>query len=336
MQAALEQATVREIHFEASEVDAWNSGLLTYVLQAYDAAEERGVAFVTDGLPPGLKGLVRLARAVPEKATHADEGKQGPLARLGTWALSQVEGSHAALEFVGEAIMSGGRLLVGRSRLRWSEFWTVAQKAGPAALGIVALINFLVGLIVAFLGSVVLGQFSAEIYNAHLVGYGMLRELGALMTGIIMAGRTGAAFAAEIGSMKVAEEIDALQTLGISHVDFLVLPRMLALFLMMPFLTVFGDAVGIFGGLLVSATMLDIDPQLFLETLFGAVGLGDFAIGVLKGTIFGLLIAYAGCLRGVQSGRSADAVGAAATSAVVTAITLILMTNALVDWLAAL
>jgi phospholipid/cholesterol/gamma-HCH transport system permease protein len=164
----------------------------------------------------------------------------------------------------------------------------------------------------------------------------MLREMGALMTGIILAGRTGAAFAAELGSMKITEEIDALSTLGVSPIDHLVLPRMLGLFVMMPLLAIYADFVGIAGGLIVAVTLLDLSSTQFVGGLLTVVTLSDALLGIFKATIFGLIIGLAGCMKGMQTGSDAGAVGRSATSAVVLAITLIILANAVVDWLAAL
>jgi phospholipid/cholesterol/gamma-HCH transport system permease protein len=212
----------------------------------------------------------------------------------------------------------------------------VVQSNSSGSLPIVTLIAFLVGVIIAFLGAAVLRRFGAGYYVSFLVGFGMLREMGALMTGIIMAGRTGAAFAAELGSMKITEEIDALRTLGVSPIDHLVLPRMLGLFAMMPLLTIYAAFVGIFGGLIVSISLLDLSPTQFIGGLLTAVTLSDGLLGLFKGTVFGLLIGLAGCMKGMQTGSDAGAVGRAATSAVVLGITLIIAANAVVDWLAAL
>jgi phospholipid/cholesterol/gamma-HCH transport system permease protein len=187
--------------------------------------------------------------------------------------------------------------------------------------------------IIAFLGVVVLEQFGAGYYVSYLVGYGMLREMGALMTGIIIAGRTGAGFAAEIGSMKITEELDAYATLGISTVDHLVLPRVLGLFVMLPLLAVY---VGILGGLGVSVALLDLTPTQFFGGMLTAVSLSDALLGVGKATIYGALIGFAGCMHGLRTGSDASAVGRSATSAVVLGITLIITANAVVDWLAAL
>ena len=217
------------------------------------------------------------------------------------------------------------KLLVGKARFRRSDLGLIIQDCGVKALPIVSLISFLVGLILAFMGAVQLQLFGAQIYVADMVGIAMVREMGAMMTGIIMAGRTGAAFAAQLGTMQVNEEIDALTTLGISPMEFLVLPRMLALILMMPLLCLYSNLMGILGGFLVGVGMLDITPmQYFIETQ-AAVDLTNIALGVFKGVVYGIMIALAGCLQGMQCGRSASAVGAAATSAVVSAIVLIVV-----------
>jgi phospholipid/cholesterol/gamma-HCH transport system permease protein len=198
------------------------------------------------------------------------------------------------------------------------------QEAGAQALPIVSLISFLVGTILAFVGAIQLEQFAAQIYVADAVGIGMAREMGAMMTAIVMAGRTGAAYAAQLGSMTVTQEIEALKTMGISPIEFLVLPRMIALSLMMPLLCLYSDLLGILGGFAVGRGMLGISPRVYFNQTIHAVDLGDVAGGVFKASVYGILIAVAGCLRGLQSGRSASAVGEATTSAVVTGIVLVI------------
>jgi phospholipid/cholesterol/gamma-HCH transport system permease protein len=209
---------------------------------------------------------------------------------------------------------------------------TTLQECGVDALPIVSLINILVGLILAFVGAVQLLQFGAQIFVADLVGIAITREMAAIMTGIIMAGRTGAAFAARLGTMTVNEEVDALKTMAISPIDFLVLPRMLALAIMMPLLCLYADFLGIVGGLIVGVGMLDITFTQYVLQTQNAIGLNNFFLGIFKGFVFGILVAMvaiSGCLRGMQCGRSASAVGAATTSAVVTAIVLIIVTDAI-------
>ncbi|MCA1791906.1 MAG: ABC transporter permease, partial [Thioalkalivibrio sp.] len=220
--------------------------------------------------------------------------------------------------------------------LRWRDFWSVVQSNSSGALPIVTLISFLVGLIIAFLGAVTLQRFGAGYYVSYLVGFGMLREMASLMTGIIMAGRTGAAFAAELGTMKITEEVDALETFGLSPVDHLVLPRVLGIFVTMPLLTVYSMFIGVLGGLIVAVTMLDLTTTQFVGGLLTPITLTDGLLGVFKGIVFGLIIGVAGCMRGMQAGCDAGAVGRAATSAVVTGITLIILANAVIDWMAAL
>jgi phospholipid/cholesterol/gamma-HCH transport system permease protein len=226
-------------------------------------------------------------------------------------------------------VLALGALVRGRARFRVGDLLVVIQDCGPRALGIVSLISFLIGLILGFVGAVQLEQFGASIYVANLVAVAMTREIGCIMTAIVMAGRTGAAFAAQLGTMTTNQEIDALSTMGISPMEFLVLPRMLALILMMPLLTIYADLLGILGGAVVGLGMLGLGTTEYYEQTRSAVSLTDFFIGVSKSTVFGILVALVGCLRGMQSGRSAAAVGLAATSAVVTSIVLIIVIDGL-------
>jgi phospholipid/cholesterol/gamma-HCH transport system permease protein len=203
------------------------------------------------------------------------------------------------------------------------------QEAGAEALPIVSLISFLVGVILAFIGAIQLSQFGAQIYVANLVGLAMTREMGAMMTAIIMAGRTGAAFAAQLGTMTVNEEVDALRTAGISPVEFLVLPRLIALTMMMPVLALYADFVGIIGGAVVSIGLLDISVTQFYEQSSIALGPLDFVLGLIKAGVYGVMVALAGCYYGMRSGRSAAAVGNAVTSAVVMGILMIIVSSAI-------
>jgi phospholipid/cholesterol/gamma-HCH transport system permease protein len=327
---------VRAVAFDTAGLGLWDSSLLIFLLQAQDHAEAHSLDFDTSGLPDRVTRLLALARAVPERVVAGDPPTISFVERLGNGALAAWRSWLEAVTFTGQVTESFGRLLLGRVRLRWRDFWVVVQSNGAGALPIVTLIALLVGVIIAFLGVVVLRRFGAGFYVSYLVGYGMLREMGALMTGIIMAGRTGAAFAAELGSMKITEEIDAYSTLGVSPIDHLVLPRMLGLFVMMPLLVIYADFVGIAGGMLVAVTLLDVSPTQFIGGLLTAVTLSDALLGVFKATIFGLIIGLAGCMKGLQTGSDAGAVGRSATSAVVVGITLIIVANAVVDWLAAL
>jgi len=329
-------STVEAIAFDTTELGEWDSSLLIFLLRGRDYCEAHGLDFRAESLPENIGRLLDLTRAVPEQDLGRRADKVPFLARLGARGLSSFDGFLGSVAFLGEVAQGFARLLGFRVRLRWRDFWVVVQSNSSGALPIVTLISFMVGLIIAFLGAVVLRRLGAGYYVSYLVGYGMLREMAALMTGIIMAGRTGAAFAAELGSMKITEEIDALRTLGVSPIDHLVLPRVLGIFVMMPLLTIYSVFIGIFGGLLVAITMLDLNAGQFIGGLLTPLTLSDGLLGVFKGTVFGLIIGLAGCMRGMQAGSDAGAVGRATTSAVVTGITWIIVATAVIDWLAAL
>ena len=222
-------------------------------------------------------------------------------------------------------------MLRGRAQYRRSDFLAVLQECGPEALPIIALISLLVGMILAFLGSVQLKMFGAEIFVANGVAMGMVREMGALMTGILMAGRTGAAFAARLGTMQVNEEVDALQTMGFSPMEFLVLPRAMALIIMMPLLSIYANVLGILGGAIVGILMLDLTPtQYYLQTL-SSITLSSVVSGLVKSSVFGVLVAISGCMQGIRCGRSASAVGEATTAAVVNAIVSIVVADSIIS-----
>jgi phospholipid/cholesterol/gamma-HCH transport system permease protein len=316
------------VTFDATELGSWDSGLLAFLVGIRDLCRARDVELDPGSLPEGAWRLLQLASAVPERqgARRTDE-RPDFLTLVGTESAALWRSAGEMLSFLGEALQSFGRLLVGRARFRRSDLVDVIFECGAAALPIVTLISFLVGLILAFVGAIQLQQFGAQIYVADLVGIAMAREMGALMTGIIMSGRTGAAFAAQLGTMQVNEEIDALTTFGFSSMEFLVLPRMIALILMMPLLCVYADLMGILGGALVGVGMLHLSVTQYVNETLNGVHLSDFAVGIFKSAVFGVLVAVSGCMRGIQSGRSASAVGLAATSAVVTAIVFIIVTD---------
>ena len=318
-------ASARSLTFDSRRVEAWDSGLVTFAMKLLAAANAGGLVANRTGLPDGVGRLLALAEAVPEKQTSRGGAPPPWLARIGRWAMATGTAVVGSFGFLGESVLAFMALLRGRARFRLSDLFLIIQECGPRALGIVSLISFLIGLILAFVGAVQLQQFGASIYVANLVAIAMTREIGCIMTAIVMSGRTGAAFAAQLGTMNTNQEIDALSTMGISSMEFLVLPRMLALILMMPLLTVYADLVGILGGAVVAIGMLGVSGREYFEQTRGAVYLSDFFIGVVKSAVFGIVVALAGCLRGMQSGRSAAAVGLAATSAVVTSIVVLIV-----------
>ncbi len=314
------------IVFDATQLTAWDTGLLTFLTHVQSLAGQHEMDFDRAGLPDGVRRLLELAEAVPI-ATDTGRSKQPDsfFSQIGNVALDLYRSGPDMVRFVGEVAQSVGRLFQRKAQFRLSDLWLLIQQAGPEALPIVSLISFLVGLIFAYMGAVQLQQFGAQIYIADLVGIGMVREIGALMTGIIMAGRTGASYAAQLGTMQVNEEIDAFRVLGISPVDFLVLPRMLALSLMVPLLTLYAGVVGILAGLCVAVFVFDLGVFEYYHQTVRALELKHFAIGVIKGSSYGILIAIAGCYRGIRCGGSAAAVGQATTSAVVTSIVFIVV-----------
>ena len=316
---------IKQIVIDTQEITDWDSGLLTFLIKVNDYCSQKNITINTDGLPDGVKRLLEIATAVPEKETHTEKVPDPLLSRVGAQTIEVVHASREILDFIGESSLALLKFLVGKARFRRSDLGLIIQDCGAQALPIVSLISFLVGLILAFMGAVQLKLFGAQIYVADMVGIAMVREMGAMMTGIIMAGRTGAAFAAQLGTMQVNEEIDALTTLGISPMEFLVLPRMLALILMMPLLALYSNLMGILGGFLVGVGMLDLTPMQYFQETRVAVDLTNISLGIFKSVVYGIMIALAGCLRGMQCGRSASAVGAAATSAVVSAIVLIVV-----------
>jgi phospholipid/cholesterol/gamma-HCH transport system permease protein len=325
---AAANGSLKGIEFDAKALGRWNSGLMTLVVKCWDLCQRQGIEFRAETLPRGVAALLRLSQAVPEKKDAARKGIRTPfLRRVGESAIASWEGGIGWLTFLGENVLALLNLMRGRAQFRWADVFLVMEECGPRALGIVALINFLIGLILAFVGATQLANFGAGIYTADLVAVATVREMASIMTGIIICGRTGAAFAAQLGTMKVNQEIEAFETFGINPIEFLVLPRVIALVLMMPLLVLFANVISIAGGFLVSTLMLHMTPALYLHRTLEAITLNSFLLGVFKGGYFGIVVALTGCLRGMQCGTNAAAVGLATTSAVVTGITVIIASD---------
>lgn len=325
------QPGLQRLILRGEELAAWDSRLPAYLVKLNRYCQDKGIAVDVSALPEGVRGLLTLAGAVPERAGVRRSAEPLPwLAKLGKAVLAGWEDGKGLVGFTGEILLAASALARGRAHFRLGDLLRCIQEAGPGALPIVSLISLLVGLILAFVGAVQLSMFGAQIYIADLVSLGTVREMGALMTAIIMSGRTGAAYAAQLGSMNVNSEIDALKTMGISPMEFLVLPRMLALIAMMPLLSLYADLMGILGGALVTVTAFDVSLAQYYNETQKAVHLADFIIGLIKSGIFAALIATAGCLRGMKCGRSASAVGDAATAAVVDSIVYIVVADSLI------
>jgi len=321
---------IHTIRAEDHGLEGWDSSLVSYLLKVSDLCVARKIDFDSGGLPAGVPRLLTLARAVPVKEDAARSGAPESLpVRIGRSVLDGWRGADQAIRFLGEIVLGLGRMAVGRARFRQVDFLQAIQDAGAASLPIVTIVSLLIGLTVAFVGAIQLRQFGADIYVANLVGLAMTREMAALMTAIVLAGRVGAAYAAQLGTMQGNEEIDALSTIGISPIDFLVLPRVLALAMMMPLLFVYSCFLGLLGGYIVGVGMLGLSGSGYIIQTENGVRMVDFWVGFSKSVVFGMLVAYAGALRGMQAGRSAQAVGVAATSAVVTSIVLIIVVDAI-------
>ena len=313
------------IRFQAEAVRRWDSSFLATLLRLDESAREREVAIETDGLPQGARRLLALAGAVPERPDVQRETEERDfIDRLGEASYDTWHAGRDFIEFVGEVALSFTRWVRGIAQFRGRDLALLIQQAGPEALGVVALVNFLLGLILAFVGAAQLEEFGATLYVANLVGIAMVRDMAAVMTAIVLAGRSGASYAAAIGTMQTNQEIDALRVNGISVVDSLVLPRVMALVIMTPLLTLYADVIGVMGGSLVASTMFDISPLQFFTQARAAVPLKFLLGGLFKGTVDGALVAMAGCWHGIRCGRSAAAVGRATTSAVVLGIILII------------
>ncbi len=322
-----------DLTFDCTGLGDWDSGLVAYlagVAMHLQGRTRHGTPRLDQsGLPKGVQGLLRLAFAVPERTgPRHGEANESFLHEVGDEALGMVRSTGEIMAFLGDVVLSLRRLLRGRARLRRADLWLVVQQAGAEALPIVSLVSFLVGMIFGYIGVQQLAQFGARIYVASLVGLAMTIQMGALITAIVLAGRTGAAYAAHIGTMQVNEEIDALRTLGLSPIEFLVLPRMLALMLMTPLLAVYADLMGIVGGAFVGVLVGGLTPTEYYTQTQATVGWNHIIQGLISAAVYGAIVAVSGCLRGMQCGRSAAAVGQATTSAVVTAIVAVVVAAA--------
>jgi phospholipid/cholesterol/gamma-HCH transport system permease protein len=326
--ALIAGAKPASVRLSADGVSHWDTSLIAFLGEAQLWCKESGVACDIAPLPPKM----RLLSSQFEEAlrTRGQEDHSTSLVvEVGVATGFLLQQYRNFLQFVGECWIDTTRLVSGKAGLRWGDCVAEMQRCGAMALPIVSLISFLVGVTLAYSGSIVLKRFGGEIWVADLIGVAMTREMGCLMAAVVLSGRTGAAFAAEIGSMKANEEIDALSTLGISPIRFLVMPRVLALGLMMPLLAMYANCLGILGGMAVAFATLDIPPAAYWVEMLTIVTVQDIAVGLIKAVVFGLIVGLTGCLRGLEAERNASGVGRAATSAVVTAILLIIVADAL-------
>ncbi|PLW83390.1 hypothetical protein CWI75_06055 [Kineobactrum sediminis] len=320
-----------QLSLDTDNLGEWDSRLMAFLLQCRNCCDQQDIKFDASALPDSAQRLLHIATTVPRHQRQGEPPRHwwqigNPLALLRKTGRNVVQ----SVAFFGAVCIALGRLLGGRANTRFVDFWHFCYQTGPNAFAIISLTSLLVGMILAYLGAAQLQQFGAEIYVADLVVIGVLREMGVLMTAVVIAGRTGAAYAAQLGTMQANEEIDAIITMGISPIEFLVTPRILALLVMMPLLTIYANLLGILGGALVSAGM-GISMLQYAGHASDAVSLTHIGIGLTKSVVFGALIAIAGCRAGIQSGRDSAAVGQAATQAVVTSLIYLIVADAAIN-----
>ena len=319
----------QKLELNSETIEEWDSIFIALIKKVYIFIHENNLEYDESNLDSGIKKLIQLSLAVPAKDHIDEEAVDSPmLSRIGERSIKATRSTIEIISFLGDSFKAFVQLLKGKAKFRKQDLLILIQEAGAQALPIVTLISFLIGIIIAFVGAVQLEMFDAQIYVADLVGIAMVREMAPMMTAIILAGRSGASYAAQLGTMMVNEEIDALNTFGFNPYEFLVLPRLLALSLMMPLLVLYADFMGIIGGLFVALTSLNLTFSQYYQETLSALNPTHFLLGLIKGEIYGILVAIAGCLRGIQSGRSASAVGAATTSAVVTGILFVIIASA--------
>ena len=320
----------QEVTFQTDDLENWDSGLAVQIKGLLGVLRDRKADVDLSGLPKGMQRLLVLSGqglALEAKGDGPPKEKRPFFYWVGTWAHGYWKSLVELFAFIGEVSVGGLRMIRGKARFRREDFVTLLEECGAGALPIISMISLVIGVIFAFVGSVQLRLFGAQVYVADIVGIAMAREMGAMMTGIIMAGRTGAAFAAQLGTMQVNEEVDALTTMGMNPVEYLVVPRMAALLLMMPLLCVYAIFLGITGGMIIGVVMLDISMPQYLAQTQAAVDLVQFIHGITKSGVYGVIIAVAGCYHGMRCGRSASAVGEATTKAVVSSIVAIILAD---------
>ena len=314
---------------DASAITALDTAGAWLLHRTIHALQQRGTSVRISGLRPEFNTLLKLIAARTEMAVMAAPVKVGLLADIGQHAWLGLLGFTGMLAFIGESAIAFLRSLVQPRRIRWRPILHNLQTAGFEALPITGLLSFLMGVVIAYQGADQLQRFGANIFIADLVGLSMLRELSPLLTAIIVAGRSGSAYAAQIGTMKISEEIDALRTIGIGPQELLVQPKIIALVIALPLLTVYADVAGVLGGMIMANSMLDISYGVFLDRLEDALSLSSFLTGIIKAPVFAVIIALVGCYQGFQVSGSADSVGRQTTVSVVQSIFLVIVADAL-------
>jgi phospholipid/cholesterol/gamma-HCH transport system permease protein len=323
-------AHAREVQLDLSGVEYFDSGGGAVLIGLRQRLAKLGAHLRITRSTPAIDGFLSLVdQEAVTQPLPAPPPEPPWLERLGDWGIAAAAGTRLMVTFTGEIVIGLADALRAPRRVRWRDTWLYMQRSGYEGLPIVALISFLMGLITAFQAAVQLRQFGADIYVANLVGLSITRELGPLMTAIIASGRSGAAFAAEIGTMKVSEEVDALAAMGLDRTRFLVTPKVIALIAMLPCLTLFADLVGILGGLAVAMFSLEIPAVVYFRQMKAYMSMWDIGQGLVKSIVFAVLIAAIGCLRGLEARHDAASVGRVTTAAIVAGIFAIVCADAI-------
>ncbi len=320
-----------ELAIDTSGISALDTSGAWLLQRTARGLRAQGVGVRLEGLRPEFAALMELigSRTISAEAGARAPSPPGMLALVGRRAWADARNATAFLAFVGEAFTTLLRAIAQPRRLRWRAILHNIQAAGFEALPITGLLSFLMGIVIAYQGADQLQRFGANIFVADLVGIAMLRELSPLLTAIIVAGRSGSAYTAQIGTMKVTEEIDALRTVGVVPQELLVLPKMLALVVVLPLLTVYTDVTGVLGGMLMARSQLNLTFEVFLQRLDEAIVMSTYLTGLSKAPVFALIIALVGCFRGFETAGSADSVGTQTTVSVVQSIFLVIVTDAI-------
>ncbi len=327
----LEKEKFDVLRIEGAKLEEWDTYLLAFLNLLFQKVYFRNIEFKRENLPEMLDKLLMLALAVPPRNDISKAKEESSfIESIGAACLDLPSKLSEVFEFLSETLHSFANLFKGKSKMYKEDLWSAIYECGANSLGIISLTSLLLGLILAFVGSIQLKLFGAEIYVASFVGLSMVRIMGALLTGIVLAGRTGANFAAIIGTMQVNEEVDALQTFGISPNEFLVMPRVIALTLMTPLLTLYANLMGMFGGYIVGILMLDIPSSLYIANTVQYMKLHYLWVGLFHAFVFGIVISLTGCYQGILCGRSAEAVGKATTSAVVVSLVGIIIATSII------
>ncbi len=316
------------LNFDMEKVEAVDGGALALMVHLRSDLRLRGVACEFVHTSERIQELVHLYRGDVDPKPRKKRKPQSALEQIGRATVAFLEETKSVFGFLGTSVLAALGLLREPRTANWKAVMPIMERVGVDAVPIVLLINFLVGFVMAFQGAVQLKQFGANVFVADLVGLSVVRELGPLMTAIIVCGRSGAAFAAELGTMKVSEEIDALQTLGFGPIGYLVLPRVFGLILVMPFLTLFADLIGIVGGLVVGLLSLDLTITGYLIETKKALAVWDIGSGLLKSVVFAIAIGVISCQQGFATSGGAEGVGRRTTASVVSILFALILIDA--------